>query len=217
MGAFLKWAIRGCAVALMFGAQVGPKDARSNISEWVDLIGVQTPAWLKQPVIDKWGFWFGLGVLVLSFSAWGWRRLASTEWWGRQVIRMYPLPVVNVPAADSGEMSLTDAASRAYGETRGTLASELAERQNKKNAHDGILCWYARWLSQHDVEITGIQSPSTMREIVPVKSRQFQVRSGQLVAVDQYSGLYFTDLKVEKVAVLKAIERLKKTAKEASL
>jgi hypothetical protein len=77
--------------ALMFASQVGPDEAISNLSLWVQKAGVHAPAWLRARATDKWVFRIGfLVLLVLSFSF----GVRVTPW-------LYPPPppqIVQVPA-----------------------------------------------------------------------------------------------------------------------
>jgi hypothetical protein len=49
------WFIVTCLVGLvMWGTQVGPNEAVSNLSEWVAKIGIRNPpAWLKERAVDR--------------------------------------------------------------------------------------------------------------------------------------------------------------------
>jgi hypothetical protein len=64
----IAWGATGIIVgALMFASQVGPEQAISNLSLWVQKAGVHAPAWLKARATDKWVFRVGFIVLLGLF------------------------------------------------------------------------------------------------------------------------------------------------------
>jgi hypothetical protein len=53
-----------------FISQVGPEQAASNLSQWVQWVGLKAPSWLKKRAADRWVFRVGFVMLLgLSFLA----------------------------------------------------------------------------------------------------------------------------------------------------
>lgn len=61
--------------AIMFGAQVGPDAAVSNLAKWVEWAGVRAPRWLRSRSADAYAIKYGRAGLVLlvllSVVGWG--------------------------------------------------------------------------------------------------------------------------------------------------
>jgi len=70
----LRWlwrALTGLGTLLMFGSQVGPDDAVSNLSKWpAKFLGWDAPAWLKNPLADEWFFWLGAALVLVGLCFW---------------------------------------------------------------------------------------------------------------------------------------------------
>lgn len=60
------WALSFCGVAVTTAAGVSPGDAVSNLSQWVGMLGISSPTWLNDPVIDETVFWAGIIMSVIG-------------------------------------------------------------------------------------------------------------------------------------------------------
>ena len=68
MGRFALWLFRFTIGAVMFGAGIGPKDAKSNVSEWLDLFGFDQAALATQDyIVDDGLLWACFFLIVVSF------------------------------------------------------------------------------------------------------------------------------------------------------
>src|SRR5690606_1268389 len=67
MSRFLLWTLRVALGVVMFCASVGPKQAGSNVSAWLALVGIQPPTALTLPSIDRPIALTALIVFVLTF------------------------------------------------------------------------------------------------------------------------------------------------------
>ena len=71
MWRFIKWLAGGVATLIMLATQVGPKEAKSRLSEWLAEFGFETmPDWLTSQAADKWAFWLGLMIVVALVGWW---------------------------------------------------------------------------------------------------------------------------------------------------
>ncbi len=58
--------------AIVIGATIGPEEATSNISQWLNFLGIFTlPKWITAKSADSWAFNVGIAIFV----AWGLFRL----------------------------------------------------------------------------------------------------------------------------------------------
>lgn len=76
MGKLLLWMVRVVTGLCLFGAGVGPKSAKSNISEWFTALGWQdVPAFIQNQQIDWVVVVFAAGILITTIVPW--RKIAG--------------------------------------------------------------------------------------------------------------------------------------------
>lgn len=63
----IKWLPGGIAAAIMWASGVGPNEARSNVAQWLEFLGLSDlPNWLVSKTADRWIFWV-TAVLLVSY------------------------------------------------------------------------------------------------------------------------------------------------------
>jgi hypothetical protein len=70
---FVTVLLAGIGGLLMAAARTGPKDATSNLSEWIAWMNITPPKWLTAPAADVWGKRLAALFLIaaaITFSAW---------------------------------------------------------------------------------------------------------------------------------------------------
>src|SRR5262249_53509239 len=109
------------------------------------------------------------------------------------------LPIRPSPDAtqdDLTEITLLEAARRAYSETRNDPAAAHAEMANA--TPDDILKWYCVWLAQH-MQLYGARRPSTKIEPVTIDNptKDFDLKAGTLSLRERYGSAVWENLRVK--------------------
>lgn len=106
---------------------------------------------------------------------------------------------------------LYKAASLAYGETRGTVISDMAEVRS-----DSPLYWYVfHFFAVSQIPVYGRRKFSSKREQVPsIKGYAPQLRGEEIILKDIYGDKDWEALSVEPADLMKDLEKLRETAKE---
>lgn len=108
-------------------------------------------------------------------------------------------------------ISLYEAASLSYGETRGTVISEMAEHRS-----DSPLFWYVfHFFVVSEIPVYGNVKFSSRRERVPtIKGFTPELRGNQIILKDIYGNKDWENLAIDPADLIKAFESLRQTAGE---
>jgi hypothetical protein len=108
-------------------------------------------------------------------------------------------------------ISLYQAASLSYGETRGTVISDMAEHRS-----DSPLFWYVfHFFVVSEIPVYGNVTFSTKRERVPtIKGFNPELRGNQIILKDIYGNRDWENLTIDPADLIKAFESLRRTAGE---
>jgi hypothetical protein len=108
-------------------------------------------------------------------------------------------------------ITLYEAASLTYGETRGTVISDMAEHRS-----DSPLFWYVfHFFAVSKIPVYGRLKFSSKREQVPtIKGYTPQLRDNQIILKEIYGSKDWENLTVDPADLIKDLESLRKTASE---
>jgi hypothetical protein len=117
--------------------------------------------------------------------------------------------------AINDEIPLHIAASEAYGATRGTIVSEMAERGESPQYKINVLTWYATYMAVvFKAPIYGQMRLSPKREQIDMKGFAFATEDEAIIAKETNGNRVWEKITINRADLDKAIEKLKETARE---
>jgi hypothetical protein len=108
------------------------------------------------------------------------------------------------------------AASEAYGATRGTIVSEMAERGEDPKHHINVLTWYATYMAvTFKAPIYGQMRLSPKREPVDMASFHFEMEGDdRIIAKETWGNKVWEHITIKRADLDRAIQGLQDTVRE---
>lgn len=128
-----------------------------------------------------------------------------------QALRIWP----NTPEAQQETIPLHIAASEAYGATRGTIVSGMAESGEDPKYGINALTWYATYMAvTFKAPIYGQMRLSRRRELVNMGGFAFAMDGEAIIAKEIYGKRIWEKITIERSDLDRAIQKLQETARE---
>jgi hypothetical protein len=109
------------------------------------------------------------------------------------------------------------AAAEAYGATRGTIVSKMAESRADPKLSINVLTWYAIYMAvTFKAPIYGYMRFSPKREQISLDGFTFSMDGDKIIAKEIYGNLVWERLTIKRSDLDRAIQRLQELAKDAS-
>jgi hypothetical protein len=205
---FLKWLIVGIGGLIMAAAEISPQDAASNLSAWVEWLGLETPLWLLSDSADKFGLAIGFIMAALGFAAimgWG---TSTTVHLSRPYFRCKPSDNESYESEEPNRMCLSEATLVMYEETQGLDIANVADAFGEGD----VRSFYMKEISENiEIRIFGRREPSRVWVEIPateVRHFTFCNNANDLVGIRSRDSGY-TDLKIEKGEFERGLEYVK--------
>jgi hypothetical protein len=107
------------------------------------------------------------------------------------------------------------AASEAYGATRGTIVSGMAESGDDPKYGINVLTWYATYMAvTFKAPIYGQMHLSPKRELIDMRGFAFSMDGETIVAKEIYGNRIWEKITIKRSDLDRAIKKLQETARE---